>query len=442
MPYSSKRGRRPMEYASKSSHIHIINDPVVQEFLKTCELPKVAEQIELTGDRTIELEPPDQNPIKHVIAVDGGFQPVQLRDEFPSSEMWFYQFGALIFSIDDLEKLEDQPFIDPDDISKLKQIQRLKLALPVRNVIIAGQVSLTHSVRVAIRNFFSAKTDNSTLMDTLKWLIFQEYSTPVNEWVLSSCPTCNTRDVALRRREILPGATFKCPNCGSDIYLTDVFRLHEAIDDELGAGGIVSYVGTTIEQLIIVHLIRLILETKPDLLNHILFIKDGPLAFFGQTANMHKPLRDLVKFLLNNHSLFLAGLEKTGAFVEHADQIASKLGNGRVLLLSNDYIYRYIIPGSPEAPYGRTTYYGNKLIFKTKAGRMFVVTLPTQSVLLEPKEEDFANLHAILENVEKLKCDMYDDALIPVALVNKLVSLADHPSTKILQRFALSQISR
>lgn len=73
---------------------------------------------------------------------------------------------------------------------------------------------------------------------------------------------------------------------------------------------------------------------------------------------------------------------------------------------------------------------------------MFVVTLPTQSVLLEPKEEDFANLHAILENVEKLKCDMYDDALIPVALVNKLVSLADHPSTKILQRFALSQISR
>jgi len=32
------------------------------------------------------------------------------------------------------------------------------------------------------------------------------------------------------------------------------------------------------------------------------------------------------------------------------------------------------------------------------------------------------------------------DALIPIALVNKLVSLANHPSSKILQRFAVGQV--
>lgn len=42
--------------------------------------------------------------------------------------------------------------------------------------------------------------------------------------------------------------------------------------------------------------------------------------------------------------------------------------------------------------------------------------------------------------VGKLRCDMYDNALIPVALANKLVSLSNHPSQKILQRFAQSLV--
>jgi hypothetical protein len=52
----------------------------------------------------------------------------------------------------------------------------------------------------------------------------------------------------------------------------------------------------------------------------------------------------------------------------------------------------------------------------------------------------FHNLQAILTNVEKLRCDMYDNALLPVALANKLVSLSDHPSSKILQKFAIESM--
>ena len=39
------------------------------------------------------------------------------------------------------------------------------------------------------------------------------------------------------------------------------------------------------------------------------------------------------------------------------------------------------------------------------------------------------------------KCDMYDDSLVPIALVNKLVSLANHPSSRILQKFAKQAVS-
>ena len=108
-------------------------------------------------------------------------------------------------------------------------------------------------------------------------------------------------------------------------------------------------------------------------------------------------------------------------------------------MLDNDYIYKYITPGhtDPSKPYGSTTYYGNKLIFKSRDKRVYVVTLPTSHVLTHPTPADFPNLHATLANIEKLRCDMYDDALFPVALVNKLVSLADHPSAHILKKFAV-----
>src|SRR5262249_5551195 len=108
----------------------------------------------------------------------------------------------------------------------------------------------------------------------------------------------------------------------------------------------------------------------------------------------------------------------------------------------DDYIYRHIIPGKsdPDSPYGTSSYYSSKLIFKTPAGRMYVLSLPTEALSATPKPTDFRNLQALLTNAEKLRCDMYDNRLRPVALANKLVPLADHPSAKILRKFALEAL--
>lgn len=438
MGYTTRTGRRPNEYASKSAHAYVIKDPTVQAFLAGCETPKKAECVDLSKQEHLLADKYVSNPIKHVIAIDGGYTEVIVRPEFPSATICFVQFGALIFGMDDLESLEQSPFIDPEDMGKLKRIQRIKLTLPVKNVTLKGSETLTNSIRLAVYNFFKQEMDDGQLLETLRWFMFEEYDKPTDVWTLASCPSCRTVDIPLSRKSMSVDGQFICSACAAPIYLTDVFRLHEAVDDELGAGGILGYVTTTLEQLILVHLIRLVLKTKPSLLNDILFIKDGPLAFFGQTANLHKPMRHLVGFLFREHNLFLAGLEKSGAFVEHAHEIAPLLEAGQVLILDNDYIYRYVIPGKadPANPYGQTTYYGNKLIFKAHSGSLHVMTLPMQKVLSHAESSDFQNLGVVLLNVAKLKCDMYDDSLVPVALVNKLVSLANHPSARILQKFA------
>ena len=441
MAYSSRNGRRPEEAASKIAHSHVVNDPAVIDFLGECDPPLPPDSVNLDEFTTLMLNAPASNQIQQIIAIDGGYTLITVQAEYPAASLCFFQFGALIFSLDDLETLDAQTFIDPNDIAKLKRIQRFKLTLPVQNLTYKGEARLTASVRRALYDFFQTKEDGECLMNSLRWLIFQEWATPLESYTVSQCPTCEALKVPLKRSNMTSDHRFACPNCGETLYLTDVFRLHEAIDDELGAGGVLGYVTTAVEQIILVHFVRLILKSKPGLLKQFLFIKDGPLAFFGQTANLHRSMRALVNFLWQEHDFFCAGLEKSGAFVEHADAIANMLQPGEVFLLSNDYIYRYILPGRADArPYGDTSYWSSKLIFKTQSDGMYVATLPNSEALASPSEVDLPHLHEILANVQKLKCDMYDNALLPIALANKLVSLANHPSSKILQRFASNSV--
>ena len=172
MGYTSKNGRRPNEYASKSSHSYLINDPFIDEFLQKCSMPKLVNEINLSDQKIINLNDIEDNPINYIIAIDGGYSEVSVRKEFPSSTISFFQFGALIFSVDDLNNISKKPFIFPEDISKLKNIQRIKLVLPTKNITLKKEVSLIDSVRKAIFEFFINEFDDNKFIETLKWFLF------------------------------------------------------------------------------------------------------------------------------------------------------------------------------------------------------------------------------------------------------------------------------
>lgn len=453
MSYTSN-SHRPNEYASKSSHSHVINDPTVSDYLSTCALPKEQTEV-LETDVTPLIDIGEvTSGLQHVIAIDGGYTEAIVKKKFPSSKIAFFQFGALFFDLEHLQEISDSEFIFPEDMAKFKQLERFKLVLPIKNMVYSDADSLTDSIRKTIHEFFLLKRDKRDFYTTLKWLVFEEFlEKPKLNYVLANCPHCSTRNINIERDIVGDDFSFKCSKCGKDLFLIDIFRLHEAIDDEIGAGGILGYVTTLIEQIVMAHYIKYILEQQPSLLNKLFFLKDGPLAFFGQTANMHKPFRSLCNYLADKHNLFIAGLEKSGSFVEHALEITkdiqdynSLLKNGQCLLLSNKYIYKYILPKSGDSiePYARTSYYGGKVIYKSQSGRVYVVTIPVENerIVLDPKETDFKNLKSILSTIDKLKCDMFDNSLLPIALANKLVSLAYHPSGVLLEKFAKDKISK
>lgn len=444
MAYSSN-GRKPMERASKISHAEIINNPAVLGFLEDCILPGLSDPREITA-MTVPIMRTDGGSLKNIVALDGGFTETFVKDDFPSSSLTFYNFGPLLFKLDDLNAIDAQDFIDPRDLAKLKQIQRHTLVLPTKNISLKNSGTLTMSVRKTLRDFFDAPdADGERLVDSLKWLVLHEWQSETEPWTLATCPYpgCLGTKITFTRTS---GNEVKCDLCGRPVWLTDTFRLHEAIDDEQGAGGILGYLMVLLEQMLLVQWIRAVWRVKPSLLGEILFVKDGPLAFFGQTANFHKPMRALMNYLLQsnskNASIRLVGVEKSGAFVDHAAAIQGKMGKGTLLIPSNEYIYKYIIPsGTTTQEYGRSTYYGWKVMFKDWDGAMYVLSLPTTKYSNRPEPSNFPDLADVLSTVSRLKCHMYENALIPIALVNKLVSLSDVPSSQILRAFARSALS-
>ena len=120
MSYGNDFSNKPYEKASKNAHINIINDIQVKEFLSKCHIPPFQENIANVDFEKIFIKSITNNPIKNIIAIDGGYTNVFVKKEFPSSTIAFFQFGALFFKMQDLINIKTKPFIDPEDFAKLR----------------------------------------------------------------------------------------------------------------------------------------------------------------------------------------------------------------------------------------------------------------------------------------------------------------------------------
>lgn len=434
------------EKESRTSHTYIINDEEVKKYLEHCTIPAHAKDVSLNESLKYDIPYPDDCSIDYYITVDGEDTRIPVNKGFPSSLLTFFQFGSLVIVGTDLNEMDKKPFISPEDIKKLKEIKREKFVLPTKNVALQNGVDFRTIVRTAIQDFFGKEhsSDNS-LLETLFWFIFEEYdpTSLKQDYRLSQCPHCLTVDILLEKgRMRRPVYSWECthPKCKKDIYITDIFRLFEKMDNETGAEGIIVYLKNVIETFLIVHTIKSLMEIENGLINRFLFVKDGPLSFGGETANMHKPMQALITYLSKTCNINLVGVESTGPFVEHAKQIRDKLKPGQVFLLNNQHIYTYILVGDNKTQeYGATTYYGGKMIYKSLDERMYVLSMPVENHRTyydQPDLADFKNIQEVLFSVARLRCDIYENALIPIAVVNKLISLSTHAGTKILEKFA------
>ena len=459
------------EKASKFTHQYIIKNELVQDFLKRCEKVGFDEPISADYENKATLinniKDKIKADIKWVITADGGYQEIEVSDKFPSYKLCYYNVGILTFKTQDLFGLEECQIINPDDLGRLKNLNPFSFVVPMKNVKLKNK-DFVVSIREAIFEIFKNnelsnkdKDTSGSLLNTIKWLIFREYGDKNGEMKIS-CPNCKKEILTFKKQTDSyldeKNDFIKC-ECGGLAYITDCFELHDLVDEISGAGAIASYIMSAFEMVLLLCVFRFFMESGNEkTLSEILFIKDGSLALFSRLDDFaFRVVRPFLQFLYEkslrdgvSYANFV-GLDKSGMFVEHLKNTETKIAKNSIILPNLAYIKRFIT-GDNGSVFGENTYFGVKMLVKKDENMSFVLDVAVpfgfdkdyKSYINNPKIDDFLTLKSILDILFKLKCDLYQNAtpmaFVPIAMINKLISISNVPSRKILTLFSRDKI--
>lgn len=253
---------------------------------------------------------------------------------------------------------------------------------------------------------------------------------------------------------VIPKGTSTCP-CGQSnpIYSTDALRTHERFHDTGTNGESFGEVMQVWERLLLVHLLRWFeRQGLLDKMAKMVFVLDGPLAMFGHPAWLSPIIKEELKRLnlivrtSTGEDLLIIGIEKTGAFVTHFEEVdraetgEPRYPNATYALLTDSYIKERIIFSVSDKPYGKDTYFGRKMFYKAKSGARIVATIP----ILDAKQEDtasadaasFPSLGTICAMLDKLASSRFPNSVGPIITAHSHAAIPLTLGTKVLEQLA------
>lgn len=441
MAYSSS-GKLGIEYASKLGHIDLINDPWINDLVKNFNSKEIVEH---DISKWYEYDRLIHDEIQYIWAVDGSIAEVK-SELNPKKEMAFVKAAMLQIDKKDLSKIN----------SKYPQPERLKDVLSKSSFFVSTVFPLKYirsnlgsnqdAMRYIAYNTLKQK-DEGVYLETLKWLIYEKWTTKKSASSEFSCPDCGTEKIRFKFDTELD----KCSICGTDLYLTDTLSFHTDMDIDQASIAMPSRYMTILEHLLLFSAIRLLLENKRyDLINKSIFIKDGPLMLPSQYSRLVPQIRSLIEFLKNkNIKLKLFGQEKSGALVEYLDDFSEYLrhrdfGKSYYRVLTHGEIHADVLSRKiSNHVYGERTNWGEKVLFVIAHSRKYVLNIPTgvfKNDHNSPCKDEVLELESILSIICDLESVRHENALYPIELVNNIASLSNYPSAKILSKYISNSV--
>ena len=113
--------------------------------------------------------------------------------------------------------------------------------------------------------------------------------------------------------------------------------------------------------------------------------------------------------------------------------------------------YKYInINKKPSSStFGSETYYGQDFLYKTASGRVFVFNIPYPFPDKQNKDvfsieksriENYTNIGAYTRLINEFECDLYENAVVPIALAHKYTAISLEPGSRVLVLLSKSKI--
>lgn len=438
MPYSSER-------ASRLGHVPVVNSQAVHEAFSRWE---VAQATPADESRVTSLCRPVEDldnaglaeAVRFAITVDGSDTEVEATREHPTIKVGYVRVAASFIDFEKLHQAGAGEFVNPHLLREAHQHAAFDRALPGSGLVIPGSTGVDTWRQELDRFLRETKFDQAsdqTLADMLLAL-HGSPSSPATTVPLRRCPSCKAQDAQLSGGKIdVPKEGTTCPECGTKVFLGDVLRTEEEYMPEGSNRSSLTRMMLVAERLTSLGYMQLLFEDvhNYEVLERTLFITDGPLALHGTVAPLKRRfqeyLAEFTKLCVANKrpaAPLVVGVEKSGAFVEHAQLIAHLIEPGHVMRLTTEYINR--VTGRPlNNPYGSDEFYGRRFIYRTRSGGTLVVTVPPMPGVTPYGDPDgelwssYPTLRPICEVLDHVQTRLYENAVIPVALAHSAASL-------------------
>jgi hypothetical protein len=260
-----------------------------------------------------------------VVAIDGSNAEVDVVNGYPGAKVGYCTVASVLLNLKQVNALDEHRPVNPADFRQTEQAATIDSALPGSNVVTRDHTSARDSFRESLFEIFHEviidEDDRTRLLETYEELLARK---PQSR--LQACPYDYD---GCERHLAIPPRLSSCPcDRRRAIYSTDALRIHERFREVGSNGEALGEVMQVWERVLLVHLLRCF-ERRGWLarLSRLAFVLDGPLALFGHPAWMSAAISAELKRLnaairaQSGQDLLLLGIEKTGTFVTHFDEL-------------------------------------------------------------------------------------------------------------------------
>lgn len=449
MPY-------PREQAGKGGHSDFIRNPDVKQFLESCSYLREPSDSEAQAIAALYQSAPNGEPRmlpRSVVASDASKSDSPINDKLPSTQVGFLKVSHVMIKMEEYDGLREPQanIVNPFKVAAIHRgAASITFTMPGCNIKYKGNDNVKDSFRQSLYDQLSLNRNANGGGLTLLQVLVEIFDGSIE---IKTCPGCKT-DILFSFDS--NQTSIPCPACCKTVYATDILRLHEGISDFGDNASMMTRMMNAVEHLLLASFILSVFKHTPNILAEVAFVMDGPLAIFGEPAKLHGKLQSLIfkvnKYLAENGlpQMLVIGLQKTGGLMDHAKLLERYLPNGSLRLVDDDYRNRYVVGAeTPADNFGNETYYGQDFIFRTERGRVFnfAIPYPFQDKTHNGVGKGFANAKAeqarygnlvqqACDLIRHFEMDLYESAIVPVALAHRHASISIMPGGKVLDILA------